>query len=62
MCGGFVEPRLEVRAAMLPSLANGGFHTVGEDDELRWPAVVIAAKTDDVHLSHSGRDIAKKPG
>ena len=45
---------------MLPGQVNRRFHVVCQDDELRRPAVVIAAKTHDVHLSHSGRDIAKK--
>jgi len=45
---------------MFPSHLDGGFHTVGKDDELRWPAVVKAAETHDVDLSHSGRKIARK--
>jgi hypothetical protein len=45
---------------MLPGHLDGGFHTVGQDDKLGRPAVVMAPKTHDVHFSHSGRDIAKK--
>ena len=47
---------------MFPSLAYGGFHTVGQDDELGRPAVVMAAKAYDVDLSHSGRKIARNRG
>jgi hypothetical protein len=47
---------------MLPRLANGGFHIVGQDDELGWSAVVKGAKAYDVDLSHSGRKIAGKLG
>jgi hypothetical protein len=45
---------------MIPRLIDGGFHTVGQDDELRRPAVVVGAKAYDVHLSHSGREISEK--
>jgi hypothetical protein len=37
-----------------------GFHTVGQDNELRRSAVVMAAKVHDVYRSHSGRTLAKK--
>jgi hypothetical protein len=37
------------------TIFDGGFHVVGQDDELRRPAVVMGAKTYDVDLSHSGR-------
>src|SRR5262245_62775996 len=50
---------------MLPRHVDGEFHIVCQDDELRWPAVVIGAKCNDVNLvnlSHSGRKIAKKAG
>jgi hypothetical protein len=47
---------------MLPSHLDSGSHIVSQDDELRRPAVVIAAKADDVPLSHSGRKIARKLG
>ncbi len=47
---------------MFPSHVDGGFHTVGEDDELRRPAVVMGAKTYDVDLRHSGRKITRNPG
>jgi hypothetical protein len=47
---------------MFPGHGDSGFHTVGQDNELRRPAVVMGAKADDVHLSHSGRDITKKRG
>ena len=33
---------------MFPSHLDGGLHTVGEDDELGRPAVVMGAKTYDV--------------
>jgi hypothetical protein len=45
---------------MFPRLIDGGFHTVGQDDELGRPAVVMAAKTYNVNLSHGGRKITKK--
>ena len=45
---------------MFPRLVYGGFHTVGQDDKLGRPAVVMGAKTYDVDLSHSGRKIARK--
>ena len=47
---------------MLPRQLDGGFHIVGHDDELRGSAVVIAAKSHDVDLSHGGRKIARKAG
>ena len=39
-----------------------GPHIVRQDDKLRWPAVIMGAKADDVDLSHGGRTLAKKPG
>jgi hypothetical protein len=33
---------------MLPCLVDRGFHVAGQDDELRGPAVIIAAKAHDV--------------
>jgi hypothetical protein len=33
---------------------------IGQDDELRRPAVVISAKAHDVNLSHSGRENSEK--
>jgi len=47
---------------MVPSHVDGGFHAIGQDDELRWTAVVMGAKAHDVDLGHSGRKIARKPG
>jgi hypothetical protein len=47
---------------MVPGHVDGGFHIVRQDDELRGPAVIIAAKCYDVDLSHSGRKIAGKLG
>jgi hypothetical protein len=47
---------------MLPINLDGLFPGVCQDDELGRPAVVIRAKTHDVHLSHGGRKIGKKPG
>ena len=44
---------------MFPRHIDGGFHAIGQDDELGRPAVVMAAKAHDVDLSHSGRKIAK---
>ena len=39
---------------MFPSLVDGGFHIVGQDDELGGAAVVMGAKAYDVDLiSHS---------
>jgi hypothetical protein len=60
--GGLVEPRLELRTAMFPSLADGGTHIISQDDELGRSAVVKGAKAYDIDLSHSGRKIAKKQG
>lgn len=62
LCCGFIEAGLEVRPAMLPSHLDSRFHTVSQDDKLRRPVVVMAAKTHDVHLGHSGRKVARKPG
>jgi hypothetical protein len=47
---------------MLPCLIDGGFHVVRQDDELRRSSVVMGAEAHNVHLSHGGRKIAKKPG
>ena len=47
---------------MFPSHVDGRFHVVGQDNKLRRSAVVKAAETHDVDLSHSGRKIARKPG
>jgi hypothetical protein len=44
---------------MFPRLSDGGFHTVRQNDELGWSAVVMGAKTYDVDPIHSGRKIAK---
>jgi hypothetical protein len=46
--------RLEVRPSMLPRLVDGGSHIVSQDDELRRPAVVMAAKSYDLDFGHSG--------
>jgi hypothetical protein len=45
---------------MFPRLAYGGFHIVGQDDELRRPAVVMGAKAHDVDLGHSGGENSEK--
>jgi hypothetical protein len=47
---------------MFPSHLDGGFHSVGQDDEFRGAAVVMGAKVHDVDLSHSGRKIARNRG
>jgi hypothetical protein len=47
---------------MVPGHVDGGFHIVRQDDELRGPAVIIRAETDDVDLSHSGRKIPENTG
>ena len=47
---------------MFPRLIDGGSHFGRHDDELRRSALVMAAKTYDVDLSHSGRKIARKLG
>jgi hypothetical protein len=47
---------------MFPSHVDGGFHIVGQDDELRRAAVVMGAETHDVYLSHSGRENSEKTG
>src|SRR4029434_82256 len=60
--GGLIIARLKFSTVMLPSHVDSGSHIVSQDDELRRPAVVIAAKADDVPLSHSGRKIARKLG
>src|SRR4030095_11833619 len=59
---GFVEARLKVRPSVFPSHLDGGFHVVCQDDELRRPAVIMDAKADDIHLSHSGRESSEKTG
>ena len=53
LCGGFVEPRLEVRPTVFPRHLDGGFHVVCQNDKLRRSAVVIRAEAHDVYLSHS---------
>ena len=45
---------------MLPSNLDGGFHVVCQNDKLGWSAVMMGAKADDVHLSHSGRENSEK--
>jgi len=45
---------------MLPSHLDGGFHTVGKNDEFRRPAVIMGAKAHDVDLGHSGRENSEK--
>ena len=45
---------------MFPSHLDGGFHIVGQDDELGRTAVIMGAKTYDVDLSHSGPQISQK--
>ena len=60
LCGGFVEPGLEVCPSVFSGELDGGFHTVGKNDELRWPAVIMGAKADDVYLSHSGPENSEK--
>jgi len=47
LCGGLIKPRLKLRPSMFPSHLDGGFHTVGKDDELRRPAVIMRAKAND---------------
>ena len=44
---------------MFPGHVDCGPHIVRQDDKLRWPAVIMGAKADDVDLSHGGRKIAK---
>jgi hypothetical protein len=39
---------------------DGGLRTVGQNDKLRWPAVVMSAEAYDVDLSHSGRENREK--
>src|SRR5436309_9526856 len=46
---------------MVPSHVDGGFHAIGQDDELRWTAVVMGAKAHDVDLGHSGRETTSWP-
>jgi hypothetical protein len=45
---------------MFPGHVDCGFHIVCEDDKLRGSAVIMGAKADDVHLSHSGRENSEK--
>ena len=47
---------------MLPSLNDGGFHVVCQDDKLGWSAVIMGAKAHDVDLSHSGAQNSRKSG
>jgi hypothetical protein len=58
----FIEPRLKISAAVLPSLIDSGSHVIRKDDELRRPAVVKGAETYDINLGHSARKIAEKRG
>jgi hypothetical protein len=60
LAGGFIKAQPEIGPSMLPSDVDGGFHVVGQDDELGRPAVVIAPKTHDVKPSHSGRENSEK--
>ena len=53
--GRFVEPNLKVRPSLFPGNVDGGSHIVSHHDELRRPIIVMAAKSDNVGLSHSGR-------
>ena len=39
---------------MLPRLVDGGSHIVSQDDELRRPAVVMAAKSYDLDFGTAG--------
>jgi hypothetical protein len=52
---------LKVRPSVFPSHLDGGFHVVCQNDKLGWSAVIMGAKADDVHLSHSGRENSEKP-
>jgi hypothetical protein len=45
---------------MFPHRLDGGLRTVGQNDKLRWPAVVMSAEAYDVDLSHSGRENREK--
>jgi hypothetical protein len=45
---------------LFPGKLDGGFHSVGQDNEIGRPVIVMAPKRHGVYLSHSGRDIAKK--
>jgi hypothetical protein len=47
---------------MFPGHIDGWLHIIRQDDELWRPVVVMAAKANDVDLSHSGRKIAQKCG
>src|SRR5262249_32667892 len=55
LSGRFVEPNLKVRPSLFPVNVDGGSHIVSHHDELRRPIIVMAAKSDNVGLSHSGR-------
>ena len=45
---------------MFPSHVNSGFHIVSQNDELGRPAVVVAAKTNDVDLGHMRAENSEK--
>jgi hypothetical protein len=47
---------------MIPGHVDGGFHAVGQANELRRPAFVMSAKAYDVYPSHSGQKILEKTG
>jgi hypothetical protein len=53
---------IESHILHLPTPRNGAAHIVGQDDELRRPAVVVAAKTYDVDLSHSDSQRSRQFG
>jgi S1/P1 Nuclease len=47
---------------MIPGHVDGGFHAVGQANELRRPPFVMSAKAYDVYPSHSGKKILEKTG
>jgi hypothetical protein len=47
---------------MFPGHLDGGSHSVCQDDELRRPAVILAAEAHNVDSSHSGRENSEKTG
>ena len=51
---------MEVRASMLPSHLDGGFHIVCQDDELRWSTIVMGAKTYEGEAEQAGLTFARK--
>jgi hypothetical protein len=46
---------------VFPSHLDGGFYVVCQNDKLGWSAVIMGAKADDVHLSHSAPQNSQKP-